>query len=164
MRIGIVLLLSMLITGCEFQRQLKDIYEETPDVATGCNIGNERLSGLLYQERNFLSANAAKRTTMLDQAINAKDHPQTALLLSQPSATASDLRKSLQYFSKQGINPTRDCPGDRYLLLRFAQTKLMLETNQQSYLLQEENQELRKKIEALTQIEREISRDREIAQ
>ncbi|WP_370279356.1 hypothetical protein [Pontibacterium sp.] len=164
MRIGIVLLLSMLITGCEFQRQLKEIYEETPNVVTGCHIGDERLSGLLYQERNFLSAKASQRSTMLNQAISAGDHPQTALLLSQPSASASDLQKSLQYFSKQGINPTRDCPGDRYLLLRFTQAKLMLEINQQRGQLQQENQELRKKIEALTQIEQEISRDREIAQ
>ena len=164
MRIGIVLLLSMLITGCEFQRQLKEIYEETPNVVTGCHIGDERLSGLLYQERNFLSAKASQRSTMLNQAISAGDHPQTALLLSQPSASASDLQKSLQYFSKQGINPTRDCPGDRYLLLRFAQAKLMLDLNQQRGQLQQENQELRKKIEALTQIEQEISRDREIAQ
>ncbi|MDI3326445.1 hypothetical protein QKW35_18860 [Pontibacterium granulatum] len=164
MRIGIVLLLSTLITGCEFQRQLKEFYEDTPDALTGCHIGDERLSGLLYQERNFLSAKTDKRTAMIKQAILAGDHPQTALLLSQPSASASDLEKSLQYFSKQGINPTRDCPGDRYLLLRFTQTKLMLDNNQQRYQLQEENQELRKKIEALTQIEREISRDREIAQ
>lgn len=164
MRIGIVLLLSTMITGCEFQRQLKEFYEDTPDAVTGCHIGDERLSGLLYQERNFLSAKASQRTTMLNQAISAEDHPQTALLLSQPSANASDLKKSLQYFSKQGINPTRDCPGDRYLLLRFAQTKLMLEIDQQRGQLQQENQELRKKIEALTQIEQEISRDREITQ
>lgn len=164
MRIGIVLLLSMLITGCEFQRQLKEIYEETPNVVTGCHIGDQRLSGLLYQERDFLSAKTDKRAAMLDQAISAGDHPQTALLLSQPSASASDLKKSLQYFSKQGINPSLSCPGDRYLLLRFAQTKLMLEINQQRGQLQRENQELRKKIEALTQIEQEISRDREITQ
>ena len=164
MRIGIVLLLSMLIAGCELQHQLKEFYEDTPNVVTGCHIGDERLSGLLYQERNFLSAKTDKRTILLNQAIEAGDHPQTALLLSQPSASHSDLKKSLKYFSKQGINPTRDCPGDRYLLLRFAQTKLMLEINQQNDQLQQENQELRKKIEALTQIETEISRDREITQ
>lgn len=164
MRIGIVLLLSMLITGCEFQRQLKEIYSETPNAVTGCHIGDERLSGLLYQERNFLSATASKRTSMLKQAVRAEDHPQTALLLSQPDASISNLQKSLQYFSQQGINPTRDCPGDRYLLLRFVQAKRMLDVIQQSGQLQKENQELRKKIEALTQIEQEISRDREIAQ
>lgn len=164
MRIGIVLLLSMLITGCEFQRQLKEIYEESPNVVTGCHIGTDRLSGLLYQERNFLSATAGKRTTMLKQAIRAKDHPQTALLLSQPDASISNLQKSLQYFGQQGINPTRDCPGDRYLLLRFVQAKRMLDVTHLHGQLQKENQELRKKIEALTQIEQEISRDREIVQ
>lgn len=164
MRIGIVLLLTTLITGCEFQQQLKEMYEETPNVVTGCHIGDARLSGLLFQERSYLTANGTLQQEMLHNAIKAKDHPQSALLLSQPKSSISDLTKSLQYYKQQGTNPSKECPGDRYLLLRHAQTKLLLQINQYSSSLRKENLELRKKIEALTQIEQEISRDREIAQ
>ena len=51
MRIGIVLLLSLLTSGCQLQQQVKEIFAEPkPEPELDCFIGRERLSGLLIQE------------------------------------------------------------------------------------------------------------------
>lgn len=165
MRIGIVLLLSLLTSGCQLQQQVKEIFAEPkPEPELDCFIGRERLSGLLIQEGSYLEATAQTRKTMLTQAMSADDFAQSALLLSQPASIAADLEKSLQQFRKQALRPSLECPGDRYVMLRYAQAKLLLKEKQQSVHLQRENNALRKQIEALTQIEQEISRDREISQ
>lgn len=163
MRIGIVLLLSLITSGCQLQQQVKEIFI-TPEPEPDCFIGRDRLSGLLIQERSYLEATSTKKKTMLKNAMSVDDYAQSALLLSQPAAIADSLQKSLQQFRKQALRPSLECPGDRYLTLRYAQAKLLLKEKQQRIDLQRENAALRKQIEALTQIEQEISRDREISQ
>lgn len=163
-RIGIVILAATLISGCELQQHWRTLVKEPTNTNMGCYINKGRLSGLLQQERSYLTSSNAVRKVVLQRALKAEDYPQAALLLAQPDAQAAELQQALQYFSKQGTNPSFDCPGDRYLTLRHVQTELLLDISNQQFTLEKENQELRKQIEALTQIEQEISRDREIVQ
>lgn len=162
MRTVSIFMLAMILSGC----QLSQIKEElvNPVTPPDCVISAERLSGLLMQERTYLVTTPQRRKTMLQQAQNAEDHPQHALLLSQPGASRAALKKAQQFYRKQSVRPSLECPGDRYLVLRQRQTDLQLQQHKRLFSLEKENRALRKQIEQLTQIEREISEDREINQ
>jgi len=169
MRTVTLLLLAAVLSGCEFnqikEQVLADLDKEEPTIQLDeCVIGADRLSGLLMQERSYLATTPERKESMLATSLKAKDHAQSALLLSQPDASDKDLKQAQSYYRQQPVRPSLKCPGDRYLVLRQRQTDLQLRVNTRRFSLERENRALRKQIEALTQIEREISQDREINQ
>lgn len=167
MRTSLLVLVAALVSGCDFN--VKDVLpaSDSSDTASteapDCYIGKVRLSGLLVQERTYLSVDKKSRNKMLKASIKAKDYAQSALLRSQPDATIAELRLAIDDYKKQPVRPRLQCPGDRYIVLRQRQADLQLLQKQRVGKVIQENSELRTQIEALTQIEQELSREREIA-
>lgn len=162
MRISALIIMATVLTGC----QLPNLKPETPEQsqtsdAQGCYIGEPRLSGLLLREKGFLEGNEKARKKMLKESLDAEDHAQSALLQSQPGATPKELKTALTFYRKQPVNPILACPGDRYVILRQQQAQHQIRHIEKYGKLLEENAALRTQIEALTQIERDLTRSRE---
>lgn len=153
MRKLLLLSLFLLLSGCDLQ-SLK------PDVESViCHIQPERLSALQTIEKRFLTK-ADERSRILQRALKSKDRAQIALLLSTPLSSTEQLQQAKKNYARIQLNPHPDCPGDSYIDLRnqFTSTLLWMRADQDN--LAEEIQSLKTKIDALTEIESDLDRQR----
>lgn len=162
MRISVLIIAAAALSGCQLPNLKPETTEQPQESdARGCYIGEPRHSGLLLREKAFLEGDAKARQKMLKESASAEDHAQYALLQSQPGATPAELKAALTFYRKQPVNPILACPGDRYVILRHQQTQHQIRHLEKYGKLLEENAALRTQIEALTQIERDLTRSRE---
>ena len=131
-----------------------------PEIETAiCHIQPQRLAALQSIEKRFLTQDDA-RSRLLQQAFKSKDRVQIALLLSTPLASTEQLQQAKKNYARIQLNPHPDCPGDRYIDLRnqFTSTLLWMRADQDN--LAAENRSLKIKIDALTEIESDLDKQR----
>lgn len=147
----------ILLQGC----QLQQLALEGSANRDSCLIDEEQLFALQTIELKFLEK-ADHRSRIMQNAIRSKDRPLLALLLSTPYSSTEQLQQSKRHFSKLVLYPHVDCPGDRYLDTRnrFASALLWMRAEQDNLLT--ENRNLQIKIDALTQIETDLEKQREV--
>ena len=125
-----------------------------------CRIEPTNLDRLQKVETEFL-AKPEQRSRIMQTAIRQKDPALLALLLSTPLSSTEQLQQSKRYYAKLVLYPDKACPGDRYFDLRDQLTSALLWMRAEHDNLLVEHRILQKKIDALTQLETDLSNDRE---
>lgn len=147
--------LLFLLQGCQLQG-----LKATPTQSGDCQITTQQLFIMQSKEKRFLNSKEA-RSTLLQNAIQEKNRPLMALLMSSPYASTEQLRQAKRHYSKLRLNPQQHCPGDQYLNLRNQQTSALLWLRAEQDKLETQNSVLQTKIDALTQIESDLNQQRE---
>ena len=142
----------LLLQGCEIS-PLKP--SSTPPLIVeqkSCRIELANLDRLQKVETEFL-AKPEQRSRIMQTAIRQKDPALLALLLSTPLSSTEQLQQSKRYYAKLVLYPDFD--------LRDQLTSALLWMRAEHDNLLVENRILQKKIDALTQLETDLSNDRE---
>ena len=154
-----VTLLAVAVSGCQLQQTLKQTGNQIV-----CDIQPDMIADWTKLERHYQKASGEDKKAMLALISEQTDKVALALLLSQPENTAKQLRQSIQLFEAMEIKDSSLCDSDRYLALRHHYTKGVLilqqalnSTDLERKQLQQERNTLQQNIEALTDIERDIS-------
>ncbi|WP_343801268.1 hypothetical protein [Marinobacterium maritimum] len=82
-----------------------------------------------------------------------------ALLLSTPGQSPEQLRRALEYLSTLGTRSS--CSSSQYIEVRTRQLQLQLDLLEQRQTLEQQVDELQRQVDALTDLERQITRQRE---
>jgi len=150
----------LLLQGCQFlPEQTKPVKPEVNEKPI-CRISDARLNELQDIESRFLQK-PDQRSTIMVKAIRNKDRELLALLLSTPLSSTEQLQQAKRHFAKIVLYPHSACPGDRYLDMRNHLATALLWVRAEHDNLLEENRNLQVKIDALTQIETDLSNERE---
>ena len=146
----------LLLPGCQLATQGT---QSNTDHKGSCRLNAADLDRMQTIEGRFLSK-PEQRSRIMQQAINSKDTALLALLLSTPLSSSEQLQQAKRHFAKLVLYPDPSCPGDRYLDLRnqLATTLMWMRAEQDNLL--KENRALQVKIDALTQIETDLSKER----
>lgn len=152
------LFVLLLLQGC----QLQGIQPDNLD-SDECQISETQLFTLQSAEKQFLNDPQA-RSRLLQAAIQDKNRPLIALLMSTPYAATEQLQQAKRHYSKLRLNLKHHCHGDQYLNLRDKNTSALLWLRAEQDRLEQHNQMLQRKIDALTQIESDLNQQREEAQ
>jgi len=158
-----IMLLScfLVLQGCELNTIKPQNSVTSLSNTKSCRIPPQKLNNLQQIETDFLTK-PDKRSQIMQNAIRQKDPLLLALLLSTPLSSKEQLQQSKRYYSKLVLYPHRACPGDRYFDLRDQLTSALLWMRAEHDNLLSENRALQVKIDALTQIETDLSKDREV--
>ena len=159
----IMLLPAVLLSGCQ---SLPSPQKPTDAVPANCFLPNEAVSQFLEDEHSYITADPAERKQILNDAEESPER--LANLLSCPGNDQASLEKSLLLFNKLQLLPNESCTADRYLYLRLRQTQAHLNIieelrsvttrlNTAKVTIETQQQQ----IDALTQIEQAITRQRE---
>lgn len=157
---SLLILSILLIQGCQLQ-PLQQVKLSEPEAA--CRIDNQRLYRLQQTESRFLSE-PEKRSSILQKAFKRKDPALLALLLSTPLASKDQLQQAKRHFNKLKVIPQEACPGDSYLHSRNKLATSLLWMRAKHDQLIDQNRALQIKIDALTEIESDLTKQRETQQ
>ncbi|UTW12486.1 hypothetical protein [Marinobacterium rhizophilum] len=147
------LLLGLL--GCQVPGAL-----QTPSHGPACYVSNAALADLLVRQQHYLGSRESARRQQLAQVVKSNDKALEALLLTSPLASAEQFSRGSSLLASLPLYPDAECTADRYLYLHQRQLE---PRQQQRSLIQQQNtqiDELKRKIEALTDLEQEITRQR----
>lgn len=154
-----VMLLTVSLSGCQLQQTI----QETSDQLL-CNIQPEQMDNWIKLEWNYRQADAPDKQAIEALLREQEDNIGLALLLSQPESSVNQLQQSLELYKSLEINYSALCDSERYLALREQQSTSMLTLKQtlnskdsDTRKLQQERETLQQQIDALTDIERDIS-------
>ncbi|WP_286237365.1 hypothetical protein [Neptuniibacter halophilus] len=147
-------LLILFLQGCQLQPQALQTQEQS------CKISPQRLASLQETEKRFLSQPEA-RSGIMQRAIRDKDNELLALILATPLSSTDQLQQARRHFARLDLSQAPTCPGDRYLDMRNQLTSSLMWMRAEQDNLEAANQALKLKIDALTQIESDLSRQRE---
>ena len=159
----IIIFPFLLLGGCQSLPTLPKPAEALP---ANCFLPEEAVSQFLEDEHLYITADPAQRKQMLS---NTKKSPERlANLLSCPGNDQASLEKSLILFNQLQLLANESCTADRYLYLRLRQTQAHLSIieelhsvttrlNTAKVTIETQQQQ----IDALTQIEQVITRQRE---
>jgi len=150
------ILLILLLQGCQLQETTLLPQPSEPV----CTIDTSALIEMQRLEKYFLKT-PEKRSVLLKNVIDSQNRPLIALLMSTPYASTEQLQQSKRHFAKLHLNTKDDCPGDQYLSLRNQYTSALLWLRSEQDKLEQKNQSLQIKIDALTQIESDLNQQRE---
>ncbi len=158
-----IMLLSclLILQGCELNTIKPQNSVTSLSNKKSCRISPYTLNNLQQIETDFLTK-PGQRSQIMQSAIRQKDPLLLALLLSTPLSSKEQLQQSKRYYSKLVLYPHSACPGDRYFDLRDQLTSALLWMRAEHDNLLSENRALQVKIDALTQIETDLSNDREV--
>lgn len=131
-----------------------------------CFLPEAALGQFLEDEHRFITSNTTQQQLILD---STQDSPERlANILSSASNDKAALEKSLPLFKQIPLLPNKSCIADRYLYLRFRHTQANLAAiEERSFIIARLNtakltiEKQQQQIDALTQIEHAISRQRE---
>jgi hypothetical protein len=151
----------LILPGCEFNTLKPSVDIDNLSNTKSCRITPADLDRLQHTETKFLSK-PGQRSSIMQNAIREKDRLLLTLLLSTPLSSKEQLQQSKRYYTKLVLYPHSACPGDRYFDLRDQQTSALLWMRAEHDNLLAENRALQVTIDALTQIETDLSNDREI--
>ena len=156
------LVLSLL--GC----QVPTVLQSPPSgYGPACYVSSDALADLLKQQQRYLGSGDSARRQQLAQVVKSNDKALEALLLTSPKASARQFAQGRKLLASLPLYPDADCTADRYLRLHLSQLELRQQQERQiqqlDNQLQQQNAqiaELKQKIEALTDLEQEITRQR----
>jgi hypothetical protein len=161
-----LLIMPVLISllGCQIPATLQPGAQAA---GPACYVSNDALTDLLRQQYQFLNSGDQARRQQLAQAINSKDKALEAMLLTSPASSAEQFSRGNTLLASLPLYPDQNCVADRYLYLQHKQygqrQKQQQQLQQQLQQLQAQDAqiiELKRKIEALTDLEQEITRQR----
>ncbi len=154
---------ALTLSACQIQETLV----ETSSVIS-CKMQPDKLEHWIDLENQYQNATIWQKRNLLSQARKVEDKATLALLLSQPESSEAQLKQALALFAKMDLEPTEYCLADRYLHVRYKLSRGVLTlqqalngTDQQRKALMRERDNLVKQIDALTDIERDISNQKE---
>ncbi|GEM_PF-2667745 len=149
---SLLITLPLLLTGCQVQTLI-------PESST-CHMSQSALAQVQQTEFSLYHQPGLK-AGLLKEARNNRDIALQALLLSQPGATLEQLQQANRLYERLVLYPSADCPGDTYLNLRHRMARSTQTLQQEQALLRKQHQEMQAKINALTELENELTRERE---
>lgn len=159
----IIIIPVLLLGGCQSVPNLQKLTEVLP---ANCFLPEKSVSQFLEDQHIYSTADSATRKKMLNAT---KDSPERlANLLSTPGNDQASLEKSLTLFNQLPLLPNESCTADRYLYLRLRQTQAHLtvieelrSVTAQLDIAKGTIETQQQQIDALTQIEQAITRQRE---
>lgn len=164
-KIAGIIALALFTYGCQPMTKPSTEVEPLPQDEPACFLDNDVLYQLMADEHLFITLSETDQKLMLE---TIQEPTRLANLLSISGSDKAALSKAKELFTQVSLFPESHCPSDQYLYLRFrhAQANLAalnkLGSTQQAVQERDRTIEtLRQQIEALTQIEPAISRQRE---
>jgi hypothetical protein len=163
-----LLIMPVLISllGCQMPATLQP-GAQAAEPEPACYVSNDALTDLLRQQYQYLNGSGQTRRKQLAQAVKSRDKALEAMLLTSPAASAEQFSRGNALLASLPLYPDQNCMADRYLYLQHQQYG---QRQQQQQQLQQQLQqlqaqdaqiiELKRKIEALTDLEKEITRQR----
>lgn len=156
------LLPLLLLTGCLPTLPSDSGVESTPNMVQKCHIDNDQLLGWLKYEHRYTSSTLNDKQQLLIDAEARQPKTLYPLLLSTPGQSPQHVARALEMLTALQLQPVEvDCGADQFLQLRLRQLQQQLNTLQQLEQLELDNQELKRQVDALTDLERQITRQRE---
>ncbi|BBB26644.1 hypothetical protein [Amphritea japonica] len=160
----------IVISGCQFQQLLPTLPAATSEPKTdnvfSCSVGS--IEEWLMLEQKYQQAKPTGKSKLLTQA---KDNHQTAIraiLLSQPDNTTAQLKRSIELFEQLELEKNPECDAEHYLLVRYQYTQAVLTLQRalntadlERKELSVERDTLKQQIDALTRIEKDLSRQKD---
>ena len=148
-----------MMTGCQLlERVGSDMHASARE--QGCLIDDEQVIEWLNLEHRYISSTLDTKRKLL---VDAEQRQQTilhALLLSTPGQSAEQLERAYEFLTRiQTDDP--GCSYSRYLSVRTRQLQQQLELQQQRDAYAAQVDELQRQVDALTDLERQITRQRE---
>jgi len=162
-RTPLLIAIAFTLGGC----QIKDSLIKAGDTIS-CSVKPGDIEHWVALEQRYQTAAEEGKQELLVQARTDSNPVPLAIFLSQPGNSETELSKSLTLFRKMELQPNSSCLTDRYIYVRYhyAQETLQLQkalnnsTVQRKTLLNERNK-LLDQIRALTEIERDLSNQKE---
>jgi hypothetical protein len=154
-----------LFTGCA---TLSDPAKEPVEQAqqAGCFVKENDLHVFLDDEHTFILADKQQKKALIEAFKH--DTARQANLLSSEISNKTALRSALGLFKQLPLLPSKTCYADRYLYLRFRQTQANLRQLESKDVVNARYADAKKtiaklqeQIDALTEIEQAITRQRE---
>ncbi|MGY8870408.1 MAG: hypothetical protein ACKVJE_08220 [Pseudomonadales bacterium] len=159
----LLLTLSLLfLGGCH---PLPNLIQQTQSPQPNCFLPEAALSQFLEDEHQFITSNTAQQKLMLEASKGSPERQANILSITRSKET---LEQSLPLFAQIPLLPNKSCTADRYLYLRFRHVQANLAAiEEKDFVTARLNtakltiEKQQQQIDALTQIEQAITRQRE---
>jgi len=159
---AIALSALLLLAGCQPILPSGSNAESVTSMTQQCHIDNDQLLGWLKYEHRFISSTLNDKQQLLIDAEARQPKTLYPLLLSTPGQSPQHVGRAQAMLNALQLRPAGvNCRADQYLQLRLRQLQQQLNTLQQLQQLELDNQELKRQVDALTDLERQITRQRE---
>ncbi|NVK43972.1 MAG: hypothetical protein HWE39_22245 [Oceanospirillaceae bacterium] len=160
-----LLLLSLVsgLLGCGTKLSLTapETTDSTVSEGPACYVSGDSLAHLLRLEHRYLLADSdEQRTRQLMEARQSHDKALEGLLLTSPVSSEADATRGAELLRSLPLYPDDRCIADRYLFLHLSQVQRELSSRTELKAREDEISELKRKIEALTDLEQQITRQR----
>ncbi len=152
--------LMMLLAGCQLlERSVLRPAHDNPDQTQHCEINNAQVIEWLNYEHRYISSTLDQKRQLLIDAERRQQRTLHALLLSTPGQSPEQLRRAFEYLNT--LDTSSPCRASQYIEVRKRQLQLQLELLDQRQMLEQQVDELQRQVDALTDLERQITRQRE---
>ncbi|GAA0681856.1 hypothetical protein GCM10009104_03250 [Marinobacterium maritimum] len=152
--------LMMLLAGCQLLERSVLRPAASDNVQTrACDIDDAQVIEWLNYEHRYISSTLEQKRKLLIDAERRQQRTLHALLLSTPGQSPEQLRRALEYLSTLGTRSS--CSSSQYIEVRTRQLQLQLDLLEQRQTLEQQVDELQRQVDALTDLERQITRQRE---
>ncbi|WP_181737852.1 hypothetical protein [Marinobacterium marinum] len=150
----------MLLSGCQLlERPVSHTPDNSEEQLHPCADENAQVIKWLDYEHRYISSTLDEKRKLLIEAEKRQQTTLHALLLSAPGQSPEQLKRALEYLSTLKISPS--CSAGQYVQVRTRQLQLQLNLLDQQYTLERQVDELQRQVDALTDLERQITRQRE---
>lgn len=151
----------MLLSGCQLleRTELRPAGTDTEPPDPACDIDDTQVIEWLSFEHRYISSTLEEKRKLLIDAERGQKRTLHALLLSTPGQSPEQLRRALEYLST--LDTGSSCSSSRYVAVRARQLQLQLDLLDQHKALEQRVDELQRQVDALTDLERQITRQRE---
>ncbi len=152
--------LMLLLAGCQLlENAVPQLASDTNDQAQHCDIDDAQVIKWLNYEHRYISSTLEQKRKLLVDAERRQQRTLHALLLSTPGQSPEQLRRAFEYLST--VDTSASSRASRYIEVRTRQLQLQLDLLDQRQTLEQRVDELQRQVDALTDLERQITRQRE---
>jgi len=151
-------LMLLLLGGCTIP------FSKTSGIAAeeqSCTISGQQMDDSMQAEHQFLIAGRTERNQLKNRLKQKDDKISLALINAKYSQSIKLIDSSIAVLRQQQLFPSDNCRADRYLYLQLRVAQQRQEQLITSAAQQGTIQELQHKINALTDLEHQIMRQRE---
>lgn len=156
--------LFMLLAGCQLlERAGLQPAGNSDSSIKSCDIDDAQVIEWLNYEHRYISSTLDEKRKLLIDAEKRQQRILHALLLSTPGQSSEQLKRALEYLNT--LKASSSCSYGQYIGLRTRQLQLQLDLQQelleQRQTFEQQVDELQRQVDALTDLERQITRQRE---
>lgn len=162
-RTPILIAIAFALSGC----QVKDSLLKAGDNIS-CAVKPGNIEHWISLEHRYQNADPEQKKVLLAQAAKDSNTTPLAIFLSLPGSSEAEILKALTLFRKMELQPDSNCLTDRYIYVRYQHAQGILDLQQtlngstlERNVLLKERDKLLDQIRALTEIERDISNQKE---